>query len=49
MSRFRLKKEEEISVFLCFIVVWKEALLEICGILEMTCNFILLMHCLSII
>jgi hypothetical protein len=42
VAGFRLQKEQEISVFLRLVIVWKEPFLEIGGIFEMTRNFILL-------
>jgi hypothetical protein len=42
VSRFRLEEEEEISVFLSFLVIWKMPLLHLCRVLQMTRNFILL-------
>lgn len=46
MSRFRLQKEEQIAVLLRFLVVREEALLQVCGILEMIRDLILL-HSMS--
>ena len=42
VPRFGLEEKEEVSIFLGSFIIRKESLLEIRGILEMTCNFILL-------
>ena len=42
MTRFGLKKEEQIAILLSFLVVGEETLLGINGFVEMIRNFILL-------
>lgn len=42
VSWFGLKEEKKIAVSLSPIIIWKETLLEICGIFEMTGHLILL-------
>lgn len=38
----RLKQEKQIAIFLCLLIVGKEAFLKIGSIFEMTGNFVLL-------
>lgn len=42
MTRFGLEKEEQIAIFLSFLVVGEETLLGINSFVEVICNFILL-------
>jgi hypothetical protein len=42
MTRLRLEKEEQVAIFLSFLIVGKETLLGINGFVEVTSNFVLL-------
>lgn len=42
MSGLGLEEEKEVAVFLGLVIVGEEALLQICCIFKMTCDFILL-------
>lgn len=42
VTRLGLKEEQEVSIFLGFVVIGKEALLHVGGIFEMAGDFILL-------
>ena len=42
MTRFGLEEEEQVAVFLSLVIVGEETLLRVCGIIQMTGNFILL-------
>ena len=46
MPGLGLKQEQEVAVFLRLLIVGKEALLQVRGIFEMGCNFVLLPHAL---
>ncbi len=43
MARLGLEEEEEVPVFLCFLVIRKETFLDLCSIFQMACNFVLLL------
>lgn len=45
VSRLGLKEKQEISIFLRFIIVGKEAFLNLSSVFEMTRNFVLLYLC----
>lgn len=43
MTRLGLEQEEQVAIFLSLFVIGEEALLEIESVLEMICDFILLL------
>lgn len=42
VAGFRLEKEEKVSIFLCFVIVGKEAFLGVDSVVQAVCNFVLL-------
>ena len=47
VSGLGLQEEEEVAVFLCFVIIGEEALLKISRIFQMACDFILLILLLA--
>jgi hypothetical protein len=47
MTGFGLQEEQEVAIFLRFLIVGKEAFLKVGGIFQVICNFILLLHPLA--
>lgn len=39
-----MEEEEQVAIFLGLLIVGKEPLLEVCGIFQVTGNFVLLRH-----
>lgn len=46
MPGLRLKQEQEVAIFLRLLIVGEETLLQVRGIFQMGCNFVLLPHAL---
>ena len=42
VTRLGLQEEEEVPVFLCLLVIGKEALLKLCGVVEVAGDLVLL-------
>jgi hypothetical protein len=42
MSRFRLKHEEQVAIFLGLLIIWKRSFLDFGGIIEVAGDFVLL-------
>ena len=42
IPRLGLEEEQQIAILLCLFIIWEKALLQICGIFEVACDFILL-------
>ena len=43
VAGFRLEEEQKIAVFLCLFVIWKEAFLNLCAVLQMAGYFFALL------
>ena len=42
VPRLGLKEEEEVTVFLRFLIVWESTLFDVCSIVQVACKFVLL-------